>query len=86
MGAAYFKAQNFDVAEDSLNEAINLGIENRFPQVRLMLANVCVQQERWEDAIDQLDKYLRRNPFGRDRGKIKDMREEIKENLGPTEE
>ena len=85
MGAAYFKAQNFDVAEESLNEAMNLGIETRFPQVRLMLANVCVQQKRWEDAIDHLDEYLRKNPFGRDRDKIKDMREEIEENLKSTE-
>ena len=85
LGVAYFKAQSFEIAEEDMNNAITLGIEGRYPQARLMLANLCIQQKRWQDAIDHLDIYLRENPYRSDRGKIKDMRKEIRENLKPAE-
>ena len=85
LGAAYFTAQSYEMAEESLNRALTLGIERYFPEARLMLANVYIQQERWENAIEQLDDYLRKNPYGPDRRKIKDMREEIKKNLKPND-
>jgi tetratricopeptide (TPR) repeat protein len=85
LGAAYFKAQSIEMAEESLNKAMAWGIEYHFPEARLMLANVYIQQEKWEDAIEELDGYLNENPFGPDRGKIKDLREEIKENLKPND-
>jgi tetratricopeptide (TPR) repeat protein len=85
LGAAYFKTQSFEIAEESLNKSMALGIKSYFPEARLMLANVYIQQKKWEDAIEQLDGYLRENPFGQDRRKIEDLREEIKENLKPNE-
>ena len=68
-----------------MNKAMALGIESRFPEARLLLANVYIQQEKWEDAFEQLNGYLNENPFGPDRGKIKDLRKEVKENLKPND-
>jgi tetratricopeptide (TPR) repeat protein len=82
LGMAYFKNQSYEAAEETLRKA--LGMDKRFGAARLMLANVCMRQERWKEAIEHIDVYLEEHPFSPDRGKIRSLREEIVVNLKPA--
>ena len=75
LGSAYFKKELYEEAEENLSKALE---RVKSPAAaRLMLANVYMKQKRWAEAIEQIDVYLRENPFSPDRGKIKDVRKEI---------
>ncbi len=75
LGLAYFKKESYEAAEENLNKALE---KVRSPAAaHLMMANVYMKQKKWLAAIDQINIYLRENPFSPDRGKIKSVRKEI---------
>jgi hypothetical protein len=43
-------------------------------QARLMLANVYLKQQRYDNLMDQLDRYLAENPTGEQRAAVEQMR------------
>jgi tetratricopeptide (TPR) repeat protein len=75
LGSAHFRNESYEAAEESLNRALERAVS--LSAAHLMLADVYVKQKKWAEAIDQIDIYLRENPFSPDRGKIKSMRKEI---------
>jgi len=79
LGTAYYKKGSYAAAEESLLKGI--GKERRLNAARLMLANVYIRQERWKDAVENIDTYLRENRFSQDRKKIQSLRKEIARNL-----
>jgi tetratricopeptide (TPR) repeat protein len=78
IGAAKVKIQSYEEAEKSFLRALEL--DSDLAAARLMLANLYLHQEKWEEAVDQLRKYLDDNPFAADRGVVKKMLETARQN------
>jgi tetratricopeptide (TPR) repeat protein len=75
LGFAYFKGESFDLAEEYLLKALENG--NSLAAIRLMLVNVYTRQQRWKEALDQMDIYLRMYIFDKYRGEAQKARKEI---------
>jgi tetratricopeptide (TPR) repeat protein len=75
LGFAYFKGESYDLAEDNLLKAFENG--NNLAAARLMLVNVYTRQQRWKEALDQIDIYLVENPFNKYRAEAQNARKEI---------
>ncbi len=60
LGSAYFRSASYDSAETELKRALSLD-KGMFP-ARIMLVNVYVVQQRWQNAMDTLDKFIGENP------------------------
>jgi predicted Zn-dependent protease len=61
-----------DRAEVALKKALELA--PKMFQVRLMLANVYLKQQRYDNLMEQLDRYLAENPNGDQRPAVEEMR------------
>lgn len=61
MGAAKAKTKAYEDAEKSFLKALDL--DGDFAAARLMLADLYLHEEKWKDAIEQLEGYLKDNPF-----------------------
>jgi tetratricopeptide (TPR) repeat protein len=75
LGFAYFKGESYDLAEENLLKA--LGKANGLAAARLMLVNVYTRQQRWKEALDQIDIYLDENPFNKYQAEAQNARKEI---------
>jgi len=73
IGAAKVKTKSYEEAEKSFLRALDL--DGDFSAAQLMLANLYLHQEKWDEAIKQLEEYLKDNPFAPDRGVVKRMLE-----------
>ena len=82
-GAASVKAGAYDDAEASFKRALE--IDTDMPAGRLMLANLYMCQERWDDAIEHLDEYLKEHPMAPDRSAVKRMRTEVEKRLAQAD-
>lgn len=71
IGAAKVKTKSYDDAEKSFQRALEL--DSDLAAARLMLANLYLNQEKWDEALEQLKEYLDDNPFAPDRGVVKRM-------------
>jgi hypothetical protein len=60
LGVAYFKANFYEDAEDSLSRSIEL--EPRLGMAHLALANVYIALREWPEALKHIDTYLNDNP------------------------
>jgi tetratricopeptide (TPR) repeat protein len=60
LGSAYFRSASYDSAESELRRALSLD-KAMFP-ARIMLVNVYVVQQKWQNALDMLDKFIGENP------------------------
>jgi Flp pilus assembly protein TadD len=76
LGSAHSKAEQMDEAEADFKRAAEL--DQAFGAPRLMLANLYLRQERWQDAVETLDRYLDDFPFAQDRAIVKRMLDEAK--------
>jgi outer membrane protein assembly factor BamD (BamD/ComL family) len=47
------------------------------PQLRLLLANVLVKENKYEQALSEIDTYLKENPTGADRPSASVTREQL---------
>jgi predicted Zn-dependent protease len=79
LGAANYKSMFLEEAEASLRRAQDL--DPRMGMTRLMLANVLIKQNRWEEGLAELGAYLKENPKASDRAAIEKMRETITKGL-----
>jgi Flp pilus assembly protein TadD len=79
LGAANYKSSFYEEAEASLKRAHEL--EPGMSMVRLMLANVFMKQNRWDEVLSELDAYLKESPKASDRAAIEQMRAKIAEGL-----
>jgi Flp pilus assembly protein TadD len=72
LGMALYKFAMLDRAETALKKALELA--PKMFQVRLVLANVYMKQHRYDNLMEQLDRYLAENPNGEQRPAVEDMR------------
>jgi Flp pilus assembly protein TadD len=75
LGQANYKSDFMDEAEAAFKKAHDL--DQRLSAARLMLANVYVREQKWQDVIDNLDAYLKENPKAPDRAAVESTRERI---------
>jgi len=79
LGQANYRSDFLEEAETAFKKSHDL--DPRLSSARLMLANVYVKQQKWQDVIDNLDEYLKENPKAPDRASVEQMRERIAKNL-----
>ena len=60
---ALFKAAQLDRAETALKRALDLA--PRVGDIRLMLANVYLKLNLFDNTVDQLNRYIKENPDGK---------------------
>ena len=75
LGQANYKSDFFEEAETAFKKSHDL--DPRISAARLMLANVYVKLQRWENVIENLDAYLKENPKATDRASVEQMRASI---------
>jgi Flp pilus assembly protein TadD len=75
-GAVHVKTKSFDAAEQDFKRALDL--DGNLEAARLMLANLYLKQERWDDAIGSLRTYLDDFPWAPDRSVVREMLEEAR--------
>src|SRR5207248_2822950 len=70
LGIALYKFAMLDRAEAALKKALDLA--PKMFQARLMLANVYLKEQRYDNLMDQLDHYLAENPNGEQRRAVEE--------------
>jgi Tfp pilus assembly protein PilF len=75
LGTAYYKSTFYEEAEANLKRALEL--DRHPPATRLMLANVYMKQQKWPNALEHLDAYLKENPKATDREQIEATRARV---------
>jgi tetratricopeptide (TPR) repeat protein len=75
LGVAAYKAAMLDRAETALKRALELA--PRMSNVRLMLANVYVKLHRYDNTLEQLNKYIAENPHAPQIEAVQRMRDEV---------
>ena len=81
LGSANYKSSFLEEAEAAFKKAHDL--DQNLTWVHLLLANIYVKQRRWQNAIDNIDAYLRENPKASDRAAVEEMRTKIANGLPP---
>ena len=79
LGTAYFKSKFYEESETNLKRAVEMGV--RVPGARLMLANLYIRQQKWQNALENLDAYLTDNPKAADRAQIQDTRSKVAQRI-----
>jgi len=82
LGQANYRSGFLEEAEAAFKRAHDL--DPHLIAVRLMLANVYVKLERWNDVLENLDAYLKENPKAADRASVEEMRARIAKNIPAT--
>lgn len=79
LGAALYKTASYDRAESTLNRALELdgGLQN----ARLMLINVYSRQQRFKEALEQINTYLTKNPKSPQRPALEGIKQQIEKVL-----
>ena len=75
LGQANYQSSFFEEAETAFKKTLDL--DPRISSARLMLANVDVKLERWDDVLANIDAYLKENPKASDRASVELMRARI---------
>lgn len=75
LGVTYYRLSFYDKAERSLTHALDL--DSSLGLARLALANVYIRNEAWQQALAQLDFYIKANPHAADRGQVLAKRSQI---------
>ena len=78
LGYALYKLARLDEAESALIRALE---RDRAATTRLMLANVYVQQQKHDRALEQLEAYLEENPEGEDSDAVRALRSRLLKQL-----
>jgi cytochrome c-type biogenesis protein CcmH/NrfG len=79
LGQANYRSSFFDEAEAAFKKAQEA--DPNLVGARLMLANIYVKQEKWAEALDALDSYLKDSPRATDRTTVEELRERVAKNL-----
>jgi tetratricopeptide (TPR) repeat protein len=75
LGQANYRSDFFEEAETAFKRALEL--DSHMVSARLMLANVYVKLEKWNDVLENIDTYLKENPKAADRASVEQMRARI---------
>jgi Flp pilus assembly protein TadD len=75
LGQANYRSDFFEEAEVAFKKTLEL--DPHMVAARLMLANVYVKLEKWNDVIENIDAYLKDNPKAADRASVEQMRARI---------
>jgi tetratricopeptide (TPR) repeat protein len=75
LGQANYQSSFFEEAEAAFKRALDL--DPHVSSARLMLANVDVKLEKWDDVLANIDAYLKENPKAADRAAVEQMRARI---------
>jgi tetratricopeptide (TPR) repeat protein len=78
LGQANYRSDFLEEAETAFKKAHDL--DPRLSAARLMLANVYVKLQKWDDVLENLDAYLKENPKATDRASVEQMRARIAQN------
>ena len=85
--AANYKLNRFDEAEKSGLRAERLDLRPRYPQLRLLLAEIFAKKNNYAGAIDQLQTYLTIVPQGRNADMARAQLAKLEKlNIGPVSE
>ncbi|MBI4474063.1 MAG: tetratricopeptide repeat protein [Acidobacteria bacterium] len=79
LGTAYYKSTFYEEAESNLKRAHQL--DSTMGAVRLMLANVYIKQQRWQEVLEHLNLFLQENPNSADRPAVEELRAKIVKGL-----
>ena len=79
LGQANYRSDFLEEAEAAFKKAHDL--DPRLGPAQLMLANIYMRLEKWQDVIDTLDVYLKENPKAADRASVEDTRARVVKNL-----
>src|SRR5262245_16023392 len=75
LGMALYKAAMLDRAESALERALELA--PKMANARLLLANVYLKLRRYDNTLDQLNKYIAENPHGNQVQAAQQMRDQL---------
>ena len=84
LGQANYRSEFLEEAEIAFKKAHAL--DPRMSVARLMLANVYVKLQKWDDVIENLDEYLKENPKAADRASVEQMRARIVKSIPASNE
>jgi tetratricopeptide (TPR) repeat protein len=84
LGQANYRSDFMEEAEIAFKKAHQL--DPHLNMAQLMLANVYVRLQKWQDVLDVLDAYLKDNPKATDRANVEQMRERVAKTLQATNE
>jgi tetratricopeptide (TPR) repeat protein len=76
LGQANYKSNFLEEAETAFKKAYALDSQ-RMGVALLMLSNIHVKQQKWDDVLNDLDTYLKENPKATDRATVEEMRARI---------
>jgi tetratricopeptide (TPR) repeat protein len=82
LGTAHFRSASYDIAESELKRALSLD-KGMFP-ARIMLVNVYVVQQKWQNALDTLDKFIADNPSSPYVQEARTIRANVARRLSPN--
>jgi Flp pilus assembly protein TadD len=81
LGAALYKTGSYDQAEPALHRALEL--DSGLTEAEINLLNVYTRQNRYAEALQQIDSFLQRNPKSPQRGPLEKLKEQIEAALKP---
>jgi tetratricopeptide (TPR) repeat protein len=84
LGQANYRSDFLEEAEAAFKKA--RGLDPHLGAAQLMLANVYMRNQKWQDVIDTLDTYLKDNPKASDRASVEQTRARIVKNLETANE
>jgi tetratricopeptide (TPR) repeat protein len=76
LGDANYRSDFLEEAEVAFKKAHDLDPPH-MSAAQLMLANIYVKLQKWEEVMENLDQYLKENPKASDRASVEDMRARI---------
>jgi len=79
LGAALYKTGSYERAEAMLNRALQL--DEDLQQAHLTLINVYTRQSRFEEALDKINAYLKKNPDSPQRTTLQGIKERLEKAL-----
>ena len=79
LGEANYRSDFLEEAEAAFKKAHFL--DPHLSGAQLMLANIYVKLQKWEEVVQNLDEYLKENPKAADRASVEDMRARIAKNI-----
>lgn len=79
LGAALYKIGEYNRASASLNKALE--IDDNEDNARLVLVNVYAKSARYEDALEEIGRFLTRNPNSPQRASLETIRDQIQKLL-----
>jgi tetratricopeptide (TPR) repeat protein len=82
LGSAYYRDASYEAAERELKRALSL--DKQMFAARLMLINVYVVQQKWQSALDTLDRFLLENPPSAYAAEARTIRSSVVRRLSPT--